>query len=353
MREDLDAALDAAAEQDETVSFEETPQEVVLDAAEEPAEAQASEEEGSTEPRTDATEPTSEVPAPDATAGPEELEGAKSGDSIKAPIDWSPKEREDWSKIPRHLQEKVMSREKDMSNMLNQTADARRTHDQFGQLVNQYGSVLSGVAGNTPMETVGNLFSTVANLRMGSPIQKAQVIADLIKDFGVDINTLDSAIVGEAPPAHIQQNSEVERLLAERLAPFEQMMGQQNAYQQQQHQQKQQAANAEVHNFAQNAEFLADVRMDMADLIDMSSKQGRELTMQQAYDKACTLNPQIQAVLAQRAQQAQLTAGSNTMAGKRAAAASVHGHRGGAGGGNGPASMRDTIAAAWDGAGKI
>jgi hypothetical protein len=93
--------------------------------------------------------------------------------------------------------------------------------------------------------------------------------------------------------------------------------------------------------------------VDMADLIDMSAKQGREITMQQAYDKACTLNPQIQAVINQRTQQQQLTQGSNTMAGKRAAASSITGSRGGAGSGGSSGSMRDTIASAWDGQNKI
>jgi hypothetical protein len=341
MRDSINAALDTADE-----DYEETPQEVETYEAEEETETEAEAEEEVAEP----------APADD---GGEHTEvqstdtAPTSGDSIKAPLDWGPQERESWSKIPRNLQEKVMAREKDYSKMMESTASARRTHDDFGKLAQQYGSVLSGVAGDTPMEAVGNLFNTVANLRMGSPIQKAQIIADMIGDFGVDINTLDSAIVGQAPPAAQTQNAEIERIVAERMAPFEEMRGQQNAYKQQQAQQTQANAQKEVQTFSKDAEFLSDVRYDMADLIDMADKQGRDISMQEAYDKACMLNPQIQSVIQQRTQQQQLTGSSNTMSGKRNAASSITGNRGGVGGGSGGGSMREMLSAAWDGQDKV
>jgi hypothetical protein len=130
-------------------------------------------------------------------------------------------------------------------------------------------------------------------------------------------------------------------------------MGQQNALQQQQAQQQQETAENEVVAFGENAEFLADVRMDMADLIDMASKRGQSMTMQDAYNKACVLNPQIQAVLQQRQQHKQLTGNSNTMANKRLAGSSITGNRGGGGAGGSGGSMRDTISNAWDNQDKI
>ena len=350
MREALNAALDSTAEDDDTQNYDETEQ--VIDATEETAEAQAGEEEGTSV--TDAldaeeTADSGDDKSDDAPVEPKE----GSGNSIKAPIDWGPQDREAWSKIPRHLQEKVMSREKELNTMMQTTADARKTHTEFEQLSNKYGSVLSGVIGDTPMEAVGNLFNTVSNLRMGSPIQKAQIIADMIGDFGVDVNTLDSALVGAAPTQEQTQHSQYESMLNERLAPFEQMMGQQNAYQKQQDNQRQEAAVNEVRAFADGHEFLADVREDMADMIDMATSRGATMTIEDAYKKACMLNPQIQSVITKREQQAQLTSNSNTMAGKRLAASSITGGKGGIGGGNGSGSLRDTLSAAWDGQDKI
>lgn len=357
MRESINAALDANAEDDDNQNYDETPQEIDY-AAEETAETETGEEEG-TSTDDDSTEPTEPTASDDTATGdlegdkPAAVEAKPNGDSIKAPIDWGPQDREAWSKIPRHLQEKVMSREKELNTMLQTTADARKTHEQFGNLTQQYGAVLSGIGGDTPMETTKALFDTVANLRMGTPIQKAQTIADLINSFGVDINTLDSALVGQPPPQQSQQNSQIEQMLAERLAPFEAMMGQQNALQQQQEQQKQDAAISEVQQFAGDAEFLSDVRMDMADFIDMASARGQTMTIKEAYDKACAINPQIQAVLAQRAQRAKLTGSNNDMASKRLAGSSIVGNKGGSGGGGNSGSMRDMISAAWDGQNKI
>jgi hypothetical protein len=359
MREDLNAAMDATSEEDESQNFEETAQEVLLDGTEtDTTETEQNVEEGDQatgEPETTANKPDADIKAETADtsgAAPEAEGETPHGDSIKAPVDWGPKDREAWSSIPRHLQEKVAAREKELNTVLQSTVEARRTHQEFSHLATQYGSVLSGMAGS-PLEAAGMMFKTAANLRMGTPIQKAQIIADMISDFGIDINTLDSAIVGEAPPAHQQESARIDQLVAERMAPFEQMMGQQNAYANQQKQQSQDSANNEVADFAKNAEFLADVRMDMADLIDMASKRGYNMPMQEAYEKACSFKPEIQSVLDERKKRSDLLSSNNSIANKRIAASSVNGQQIGNGGGNGALSMRDTIAAAWDGQGKV
>ena len=345
MREALGEALDAAAEDDETQNFEETQQEVLTD------------EEESTE--TETTEGTEEAEpdiAADAGTGTSETTDrpkGNPGDSIKAPVDWGPKEREAWSSIPRHLQDKVMQREKDMASMMQNTSAARRTHDQFNSLTQQYGSVLSGVMGGSPMEAVSTLFSTISNLRMGSQDEKAQIISNMINTFGVDINALDSAIVGQAPSPEQSQSQEVQRLVQQQMAPFQEMLGQQNAYKQQQQRQQAQQANSEVQTFAQKAEFLGDVRHQMADLIDMGSARGENITMERAYSLACMSDPRIQSVLQERQKKAQLQGNNNTMAGKRAAASSLGGQRIGGGGGNGAQSMRDMISSAWDTQGQM
>jgi hypothetical protein len=364
MRESLNAALDSVAEEDETQNYDETPQ--VIDAAEETAEAETSEEEGSvsadiksaSETADDSGEAKPDGTSGDIDSGTDDValkSEAGSGDSIKAPMDWGPQEREQWSKIPRNLQEKVMDREKELNSLMQSTVDARKTHSEFEQLSNRYGSVMSSIAGNTPMDRVSSLFDTVSNLRTGSNIQKAQIIADMISSFDVDINTLDSAIVGAAPSQQNQQQSDIERMISDRFAPFEQQLGQQNAYKQQQETQQQEAAVSEVQKFAETAEgeFLQDVRYDMADLIDMANARGQYPTLKEAYDKACILNPEIQATLKAREQTARLTGGRDTMANKRAAASSIVGNKGGVGGGSNSLSMRDTISDAWDSGNKI
>ena len=90
-----------------------------------------------------------------------------------------------------------------------------------------------------------------------------------------------------------------------------------------------------------------DVSADMADLLDFYAARGENLSIQEAYDKACAMNPEILAVKKSRETQ-------QTLASKKAAATSIHGTRGGS-----PApvtatsSMADDIASAWDSQGQI
>jgi len=362
MRDDISAALDEIDE-----NYDETPQEVEsyddseadINTEEHGKEPSASEstEANSATPRADTDSSSSEG---DASVKPDEPVQAENASvdtrNLKAPIDWGPKEREDWSKIPRNLQEKIASREQETQQLMQSTADARRTHADFGGLVQQYGSVLSGVAGDTPMQAVESLFSTVANLRMGSPMQKAQVIAGLVSDFGVDISALDSTLSGQMPEQgpNSEMEQRLEQMLEQRMAPFTQYEQQMQMQQQQKTQHLQTQATNEVKGFVESgkAEFLADVRLDMADMIDLANKRGVDLSMQQAYDKACALHPQISQILGQRTRQQQITGGNNSIASKRNAASSITGGRGGSGGGNATLSLRDTLAAAYDQAGE-
>lgn len=335
MRDDLNAALDA-----EGGDYEETVQEVLGEETE-PSELSETEE----QPEAESTPDPSQT---EAESAPEAEEADNK--SVKAPIDWSPKEREDWSKIPRHLQDKIKQRENDTANLMNETAQARQTHGQFQQLASTYGAALSGVAGNTPMEAVENLFSTVANLRMGSPIQKAQIISDLVSDYGVDIHALDAALTGTMPAQ--DSNAHLESMIEQRMAPMNQFLQSQQQSAASQQQQVVQAAQEEVGQFSQNAEFFQDVRNDMADLVEMASSRGVHMSMDDAYNKACSLNPQIQGVLAERAKHQQLTGSRNSMESKRRASSSLSGGRIGNDGSSGGMSMRQQIANAWEGQGE-
>ena len=273
--------------------------------------------------------------------------------STKAPVGWSPKQREDWSKIPRHLQDKIISREQDMASTMEGTAQARQTHDKMAQLGQNYASVLAAEGVNDPMQAVESLFQTTASLRMGTTEQKAQTIAGLISHYGIDIQALDNVLSGEVTQS-TGENAQLEQMINQRMAPIDSLMqriSQQET--QQQEQQKTEATNS-VKDFAQTAEFLPDVRNDMADLIDMASARGQTMTLQDAYNKACTLNPQIQEVLSQRQQQQRLTGNSSNMARKRSAASSLNGRMSGGVNAPDPSTMtlRESISAAWDAAGE-
>lgn len=273
---------------------------------------------------------------------------ADAQESVKAPLDWSPSQRESWSKVPRDIQDKILAREKDMADAIEGTADARKTHEHLSKLATAFAPVMAAEGANTPMEAIEGLFNTVAELRMGSPQQKAVKMASLISHYGVDIAALDSVLAGQTPEQG--SNTQLEQMLDQRMQPFNDFMANQQQNQQTQNQATQNIATANVAEFAKANEFMNDVRQDMAYLVDLAAKNGQEITLQQAYDKACTLNPEICAVIDKRKADAALLGDQTSIAAKEAAMG-LNGKQMGTGGGAASMSLREQINSAWDNAG--
>ena len=271
--------------------------------------------------------------------------GDDKGISTPAPAGWSPQQREEWSKIPPNIQKHINDRETEIAQHMEHTSTARKTHDRMAQLGQSFAPVLAAEGVSDPLQAVEGLFNTVAQLRMGTAEQKAQTVAGLIDHYGIDITTLDNALVGSQTPA---PNAEMERLLDQRMAPVNQLMQQLQQAEQSQQQATVQQAQQTVDQFAPNAEFLNDVRHDMADLIDLAAKRGQKMEIKEAYDKACALNPQVSQVIDQRKQQEALTGRTAALQGKQLAASSLNGRRGGTPSSGGPMSMREQLNSAWD-----
>lgn len=350
LRESLDAAID---ELNMGEAMEETPQEVLADApadnADEAVEALEGDAVSDAPPVDDDQKPKSAEAAGGVSDPNEgEGEGKNQTDSLKAPVDWTPQEREQWSKVPRSLQERIINREKQMSESMAGTGEARKLQNHFQQLTNSYAPVLAAEGVQDPMVAVESLFNTVAMLRMGTPEQKASEMARIIGEYGIDIAALDNALVGQ--PVADPQTSQLEQLLEQKLAPVQQFMQGMQGYQQQQQNQQQEQANQSVMQFAEQAEFLNDVRNDMADMIEIAAKRGVELSLEDAYKRACAVHPEISQILMEREKNARLQGQQQTLQQKMNASSSLHGRQVGTGGAGtgGTISLRDSIATAWD-----
>ena len=295
-------------------------------------------------------EPAQEA-APEET--PEEVVAAPEGSeepppkdsSLKAPVNWSATEREQWSKIPGDVQERIHEREKDMATAMADTAQARTTQGRINQLGSEYASVLASEGVSDPVQAAEGLFKTVAQLRLGSPQQKAQQIAQLIEHYGVDVAALDNQLVN-TPQA--QQESELERMVQQRMQPYEQLMQQQQAFQQQQVQQVRTQADNQVAEFGKEHEFLNDVREPMAAMIDAAAGRGTNLKLKEAYNMACAIDPAISKILEQRKQQETLTGQKTALQAKQQAASTLNGRIGAVSSGTGAMSLRESLASSWD-----
>jgi len=274
----------------------------------------------------------------------------------KAPQAWKPAQKAKWASLDPDIRQEVVRRERETTQVLNESAQVRQFAQQFHGTIQPYLARLQS-SGTAPLRAVQNLLAADHLLATAPKAQKAQYLAKLINDYGVDILELDAALSGKGPVDPVALR--VEQLVQQRMAPIQQFMTtqqQQAAYQRQ----------AQVQQVVQIVETMAvqtdkfphfdQVREDMADAIEIYSKRGVHLSLEEAYNKAVAMDPTISQVVASTAAaaaQAGLAAKANAKA-QRAlrASASVGGAPGGSTGGKLDArDRRAAISAAFESVG--
>jgi len=337
MRDAFEAAFDEVGEQESEAPAPDEP-EVSGELADEVSEETAPETAQEEIPG----EGTQDTEQPD--AAPEEPRAKQS----EAPVGWSVTNKQEWGKLPEGVRTEIANREKQVNELFQQTADDRRTASNFNQLITAYAPVIAAEGVQNPMEAVQGLMNITATLQQGGPQQKAERIAGLIKHYGVDIGMLDNVLAGE--PVADPQQQQLNQMLDQRLAPVNQLMEQLNQTRQQQAAQVQQEAGQTVEQFGANPknEFFMDVREVMADFLDMASQRGQNMTLEEAYDRACALNPEIANIVASRRAQEQQASSQASIANKQNAASSVVGRQASAGGSRADQDVRSLMETLWD-----
>lgn len=290
--------------------------------------------------------PETETAASETMAAPTAPEGAQDEGSTntevnveKPPASWSPVARETWANVPKEARDEIAKREQQTQSALQESAQARNFSNAFGDMAQRYTGFISANSGN-PLQEVEGLLQTASIMQNGTQVQKAQMAADLIKNFSIDISTLDDVLVGQAP------QEEVPDAVSQRLNQLEGYFKQQ---QQQQHaavQQQQAVVAQEVNEFIATHEFAPDVRTTMADFMDIADRTGQPISLDEAYNRALVTRPDLQQIINNRATGSM---NQNRVAGARRAAVSVPQNSGNGVGKGAPMSMRDALLDAWDG----
>lgn len=288
MDKDIRSDMEAAFDKLENETPEEVAEEVVEEVVEETAE--------------DVEESPKEVTKkPEVTASePNELKQEVSQKKDKAPVDWSPTLREHWGKLPAEVREKISARERDIAITMQETSAARHLANGFIQTIEPYRALMAAEGVQNPLDAVSGLMRVTSILAMGAPQQKAERIAGLVKHYGVDIELLDQALAGSLPKD--PQQDAFQKMLDERMAPFNQLLSRFSQAEQQRDEQLYGQSLQTIEQFGADPknEFFEHVRYRMADFLDMATQNGQQLSLKQAYDMACAMNPEIQQVLAQR-----------------------------------------------------
>jgi hypothetical protein len=329
MREALEAAYEKhAAETPEVEAPVETP---VVDA---PVEAEAPKVEAA--PVVDAEKPVADKPAEAPVTLKESPQGVAAAPvaPAKAPRSWSAEAKAAFAALPEPVKNDVLRREKEISQGLEQAAPARKHYESFQEVVKPFQPLFDAYGITDPMQPIRHLLSTRAALEIGTPEQKAQLVANMIHEFGIDVQMLDAGLVKKGPvkpftparPAPVQQRDPEVQML---LDHFKQA--------------RVAKAEAEVAKIETMPHF-DEVREDIADVVEAFASQGKTISLENAYKRALAMNPSLEPVTAvpqiTKSQAAAILASRN-------AASSISGTpRTGAS--PSPVDRRSQIAAAWE-----
>lgn len=350
MANDRKATLEAAFDASERgLNVEESVEAVSAETAVD-EDAASSQKEAVATPEADNTETPVEIEKV-ATADPEKVEVEKPVNVERAPQAWKPAQKAKWEQLDPDIRQEVLRREHETTRVLSDSAQARQFTSQVHQVIQPYMARIQQV-GN-PVQAIQNLLAADHLLATGGAAQKAQYLAKLITDYGVDIQALDSALAGK--PVADPVESRVEQMLQQRLAPFQQYLTTQQQREQQAQQYTAQQVQITVEQMAQDTTsypYFEDVRDTMADIVEIMAKKGVSIDLKTAYNRAVAMDPDISQVAAQvsarKEQAAQAVAGNTKAQRALKASASVRGAPTGPLTGKPPKDRRAAIEAAFD-----
>jgi hypothetical protein len=244
-----------------------------------------------------------------------------------------------------------MRRERETARVLQETAEVRKGAEGVREILSPHMDRINSMYGGNANTAIANLLGVERTLVSGDPVAKVNLVANMIKHFGIDLVALDSALAGLPVPQEAQQQSAIERMLEQRLSPIQQFIQSQQQREAQQRQQTEQEVAHTVETMATDPNFpyFEDVREAMADLIEINSRRGIYISLPEAYNKAVRMNDETyQAASVRESSQAATQAALQAhQAAQRAkgAAVSVSGSPSMPGGNQGnPQDLRGTIA---------
>ena len=187
------------------------------------------------------------------------------------------------------------------------------------RLQQQYAPALQA-EGVDALTASANLMGLASRLRFGTPVEKASIAADIVRNYGVDVVASAAALDG----AQAQQGQQANAMQYHDPRVDQLLTQLQTAQAQREETMRTQAVNG-VEAFGQGKDFFEDVHVDMGDIMELSAQRGVDMTLQQAYDRACLMNPEIAKILAAREAAKSAGNGKPSIQRSRNAASSVRG----------------------------
>jgi hypothetical protein len=247
--------------------------------------------------------------------------------SLAAPL------REAWKKLDATEREYLLKREGETARVHSESQQYRQVAEKYKEIVTPY-EPLFRAEGVDTMQGINNLMRATAVLATGAPQAKADLIANLIQRYGVDIQQLDARLSGQAMPQAQQPTYSPEMIAQQAQEAVRREL------QQYQQQAAQKTAAQQLEAFqATEPEFFEDLKEDMGKLLET----GFAKDYNDAYSKAQLLNPVVARIIEQR----RAAASSSGVHRAQAAASSVRGQPTAGGPAPSGGSTSDDVARAW------
>src|SRR5262245_34106512 len=193
------------------------------------------------------------APAPKTQPAPPQQAGEAQPSQLRAPASWKPAVREHWGKLPPEVQAEVVRLDREVQKTMKDTAGARQALEAVQQVLAPFSANIQA-AGNDALRSMRELFQADHMLRHGSVAEKASLIANIVRNYGVDIGALDSALAGQAPAndPNSQLMQQLRQEFAAQLQPLQGFVNQIQGRQQQAYGQIEQDAGSAVETFGQD-----------------------------------------------------------------------------------------------------
>jgi hypothetical protein len=213
---------------------------------------------------------------------------------LAAPQSWKPHAREKWASLPPEVQEEAVRVDREVQRVMRETAEVRK----FAQVAQSTLAPFEGLARANGMDSVkyaGSVMQTAAALHMGTPQQKASIVAQLIGTYGIDVDAVNAVMQGQAPAQTAPPVQQPQNLQAEVQRYFEQMQSQQLTA----------TAQAAIDKAKGECEFWNDIGQGKivtmaAQLITMEPDLAPDVALKNSYDILSARTPSVSAVLKQR-----------------------------------------------------
>lgn len=259
--------------------------------------------------------------------------------SISAPEGWTAPMKQKFATLPEDVQSEIARREADVHRMMTSPDGELNLGRRVKETIAPYMAIIKSEGGE-PVSAIGDLLNTAYLLRTADPMRKAQLVNQVIQQYGVDMS-----LVGQQQQAQQQGLADPLQSIQQELAALKQQANPAYIQKQLQEQMENAKVQSEVQAFASDPANVHYQKLKpvMASLLG----SGAAKDLKEAYEAACYADPEIRSMLTAEKAAKEQAKRNEEIAAKKKAASSVTGSPSVyiPNSGNPERSLRDEIAA--------